>query len=89
MQNPNLRPAHLTTLCTIIEQVNPYVYVFIRVADRPTANLTEEVHICITVGRTLGNGDVRRYNVPTTNNVAMIIHGEPGEVGNRDVIIQR
>jgi hypothetical protein len=35
----------------------------------------------------LGNGDVRRYNIPTTNEVAMIILDELGEVGNRDVII--
>jgi hypothetical protein len=43
---------------------------------------------CITCGRTLGNKDVLCYNVPMANEVAMIIVGEPGEVGNRDVIIQ-
>ncbi len=39
-------------------------------------------------GRTLGNGNVHGYNVLTTNEVAMIIFGELGEVGNRDVIVQ-
>jgi len=39
--------------------------------------------------RTLGNGNVHCYNTPTANEVAMIIHGELGEVGNRDVIVQR
>jgi hypothetical protein len=89
MQNPNLSSVHLMTLRMILGCVNPYVNVFVRVADRFVANPTEEVHICITAGRTLGNGDVHRYNAPMTNEVAMIILGEPGEVGNRDVIVQR
>jgi len=89
MQNPNLSLAHLMTLCTILGCINPYVNIFIRAADRLVANPTEEVHICITAGRTLGNEDVHCYNAPTTNEVAMIIPGKPGEVGNRDVIVQR
>jgi hypothetical protein len=89
MQNPNLSSAHLMTLRTILERVNPYVNIFICVVDRLAANPTEEVHICITAGHTLGNGDVHHYNAPTTNEVAMIIPNKPGEVGNRDVIVQR
>jgi hypothetical protein len=89
MQNPNLSSAHLMTLRTILRRVNPYVNVFVRATDRLAANPIEEVHICITAGRTLGNGDVHHYNAPTANEVAMIIPGEPGEVGNRDVIVQR
>jgi hypothetical protein len=88
MQNPNLSLMHLTTLRTILGCVNPYVNIFVRVVDRLIANLTKEVHICITVGRTLGNEDVHCYNVPTANEVVMIILGKPGEVGNRDVIVQ-
>jgi hypothetical protein len=88
MQNPNLSPTHLTTLRTILGHINPYVNVFVRVAERLITNPTEEVHICITDGRTSGNGNVCCYNVPTANEVAMIIHGESGEVGNRDVIVQ-
>jgi hypothetical protein len=89
MQNPNLSPMHLTTLCTTLRRVNPYVNVFVRAADRLVANLAKEVHICITAGRTPGNGDVRHYNIPTTNKIVMIIPSKPGEVGNRDVIVQR
>jgi hypothetical protein len=89
MQNPNLSSAHLTTLRTILKRVNPYVDIFVRAADCLAANPTEDVHICIRGGRTPRNGDVRCYNIPTANEVAMIIPGEPGEVGNRDVIIQR
>jgi hypothetical protein len=88
MQNPNLSSAHLMTLRTILRCVNPYVNVFVRAVDRLDANTTEEVYICITTGHTLGNGNVHRHNAPTANEVAMIIHGEPGEVGNRDVIVQ-
>ncbi len=87
MQNPNLSPTHLTTLHTILGRINPYVNVFICAADHLVANLVEEVHICITASRTLGNEDVHCYNVPTANEVAMIILGKPGEVGNRDVIV--
>jgi hypothetical protein len=75
------------TLRTILRRVNPYVNVFIRVVDRVTTNHAEEVHIWITTGRTSRNGDVRRYNVPTANKVAMLIFGELGEVGNCDVIV--
>jgi hypothetical protein len=87
MQNPNLSLTHLMTFCTILGRVNPYVNVFVRVIDHLAANLVKEVHICITTGHTPGNGDVCRYNIPTTNKVAMIILGEPGEVENRDVIV--
>jgi len=73
----------------ILGHVNPYVNVFDHVADRFTANPIEEVHICIITSRTPGNGHVRRYNVPTTNEVTMIIVSELGEVGNHDVIVQR
>ncbi len=79
--------AHLTTLCMILGHVNPYVNVFICAVDRLVANPVKEVHICIIVSCTWGNKYVYHYNVPTTNEVAMIIHGEPGEVGNRDVIV--
>ncbi len=54
MQNPNLSPMHLMTFRTILGHVNPYVNVFVHVADCFAANLVEEVHICITTGRTLG-----------------------------------
>jgi len=87
MKNPNLSLTHLTTLCMILGRINPYVNVFVRVADCLVANPIEEVHICITVSHTSRNENVHCYNVPTGNEVAMIILGEPGEVGNHDVII--
>ncbi len=87
MQNPNLSPTHLMTFRTILGRINPYVNVFVRVADCLTTNLLEEVHIYIIASRTLGNGDACRYNVPTTNEVAMIIPSELREVGNHDVIV--
>jgi len=87
MQNPNLSSAHFTTLRTILGRINPYVNVFVRVASHLATNPTEEVHICIIASRTLGNGDVHCYNIPTANEVAMIILGESGEVGNCNVII--
>jgi hypothetical protein len=88
MQNRNLSLVHLTTLRMILGRINPYVNIFIRVANHLAVNFAEEVHICIIAGHTPGNEDVRCYNVPMANKVVMIIFGEPGEVGNRDVIIQ-
>jgi len=78
MYNPNFSPAHFTTLRTIFEHINPYVNIFIHAVDYLAANPIEEVHICITTSR---------YNIPTVNKVVMIILGEPGEVGNCDVIV--
>jgi hypothetical protein len=89
MQNPNLSLAHLTTLHTILRRVNPYVNIFVCGADRFAVNPIEEVHICITASHTSGNGNVYCYNVLTINEVVMIIPGEPGEVGNYNVIVQR
>ncbi len=89
MQNPNQSPVHLTTLRAILGRVNPYVNIFVHAADRLAANPVEEVHICITTGRTLGNGNLHYYNIPMANEVAIIIPSEPREVGNRDVIIQQ
>jgi hypothetical protein len=88
MENPNLNLVHFITHCTFLGRVNPYVNIFVRVANRFVTNLAKEVHICIIAGLTSGNEDVHRYNIPTTNEVAMIILGESEEVGNRDVIIQ-
>ncbi len=88
MQNLNISLVHVTTLRPILGHVNPYVNVFIRVANYLATNPAEEVHICIIASYTLRNGDVYCYNIHTTNEVAMIILGEPGEVGNRDVIVQ-
>ncbi len=88
IQNPNLSPAHLMTFHTILGRINPYVNVFVCAADCLVTNFTKEVHICITAGRTLGNGDVHCYNVPMANKVAMIIYGEPKKVGNHNVIVQ-
>jgi len=76
------------TLRTILGRVNPYVNVFVRATDRLVVNPTEEVHIYIIIGRTPGNRNVHCYNILTTNEVAMIIPGESGEVGNCDVIVE-
>jgi hypothetical protein len=76
------------TLRTIHGRINRYVNVFVRALYRLVANPVKEVHICITTSCTSGNRDVRHYNVPTANEVAMIIPNKLGEVRNRDVIVQ-
>jgi hypothetical protein len=90
LQNPNLRPENLMALRDLLGQVNPYVNVFVQAANRIVTNPEEEVRVVITVGRNHGEEvDPRRYNTPLANEVAMILPGESGEVGNRDVIVQR
>jgi hypothetical protein len=64
------------TLHMILGRVNPYVNVFVHGVNRLTTNIAKEVHICITTSCTSGNGDVRYYNILTTNEVVMIIFGE-------------
>jgi hypothetical protein len=88
MQNPNLNSTHLTTFCTILRRVNPYVNIFIRAADHLAINPAKEVHICITFGYTSKNKNDRYSIVLMANEVGMMIHGEPREVGNHNVIVQ-
>jgi hypothetical protein len=76
MQSPNLSLVHLSTFRTILGRLNPYVNIFVCAVDYLAINPVKEVHICITDGHTLGNGDVCCYNVPTANEVAMIILGQ-------------
>jgi hypothetical protein len=64
----------------ILGCINPYVNIFVRATNCLIANPIEEVHICITTSCTPENGNVRHYNVPTTNEVAMIILGKSEEV---------
>jgi hypothetical protein len=74
----------------LLGQVNPYVNIFVQVAKRIVANPEEEVRVVIIPGRNHGEEvDPRRYNAPLADEVTMILPGEPGEVGNRDVIVQR
>jgi len=74
----------------LLGQVNPYVNIFVQAANRIVANPEEEIRVVITAGRNHGEEvDPRRYNAPLADEVAMILPGKPGEVGNRDVIVQR
>jgi hypothetical protein len=74
----------------LLGQVNPYVNVFIQARNCIVANLEEEVRVVITARRNHGEEvDPRRYNAPLADEVSMILPGEPKEVGNHDVIVQR
>jgi hypothetical protein len=74
----------------LLGQVNPYVNVFVQAANRIVANPKEEVKVVIIARHNHGEEvDPRRYNAPLADEVAMILPGEPMEVGNRDVIVQR
>jgi hypothetical protein len=89
LQNPNLRQENLMALRDLLGQVNPYVNIFVQAANRIVANPEKEVRVVITAGRNHGEEvDPRRYNAPLADEVAMILPGELGEVGNCDIIMQ-
>jgi hypothetical protein len=74
----------------ILGRYNPYVHVFERAADRLATHPAEEVRVVLTTARNHGSEmDPRQYNAPMADEVAMILPGHPGQIGNRDVIVQR
>ena len=69
-------------------QNNPYAQVFQSAAVTIEAEQPQTLHIRTITGPEAGNH--RRYNAPTADEVAMIVHGD-GEVGatGRDLILRR
>ena len=74
----------------MLGRTNPYVHVFSRAADILADDVGGEFNIVLTAGRNRGDErNPRRYNLPTADEVAMIIPGEVGQLGERDVIVRR
>ena len=74
----------------MLGRTNPYVHVFSRAAYRLAADAGGALNIVLTAGRNRGDErDPRRYNLPTADEVAMIIPGEVGQVGERDINVRR
>jgi len=90
LRNPNLSQVTLMAIRDILGRYNLYVRVFERAADRFAAHLAEEVRVVLTAARNHGSEmDPRQYNAPMADEVAMILPGDPGQIGNRDVIVER
>ena len=74
----------------MLGRTNPYVHIFSRAADRLAADAGGALNIMLTAGRNRGDErDPCRYNLPTADEAAMIILGEVGQVGERDIIVRR
>jgi hypothetical protein len=90
LRNPNLSQVTVMAIRDILGRYNPYVRVFERAADRLATHPAEEVRIVLTAARNHGSEmDPRQYNAPMADEVAMILPGDPGQIGNRDIIIER
>ena len=89
-RNPQLDPFKMALLRDMLGRMNPYVHVFSRAADRLAADASGDLNIVLTASRNRGDEqDPRRYNLPTADEVAMIIPGEVRQVGERDIIVLR
>jgi len=80
----------LMAIHDILGRYNPYVRIFERAVDCLVAHPAEEVCVVLTVARNHGSEmDPRQYNAPMADEVAMILPGDLGQIGNRDVIVER
>jgi hypothetical protein len=90
LRNPNLSQVTLMAIRDILGRYNLYVRVFEHAADRLAAHPAEEVRVALTAARNHGTEmDPRQYNAPMADEVAMILPGDPGQIGNCDVIVER
>jgi hypothetical protein len=90
LRNPNLSQVTLMAIRDILGRYNPYVRVFERGVDRLATHPAEEVCVVLTTVRNHGSEmDPRQYNAPMADEVTMILPGNPGQIRNRDVIVER
>jgi hypothetical protein len=83
---PSLDPTTLDWLLTMMYNINPYVEVFKMARDMiVTEGVPMDLKLRLIAFRTK---DARRYNVPTTDEVAVLMVGDGSEaVDRRDVVL--
>jgi hypothetical protein len=83
---PSLDPTTLDRLLTMMYNINPYVEVFKMARDMmATEGAPMDLKLSFIASRTK---DVRRYNVPTTDEVATLMVGDGSKVvDRRDVVV--
>ena len=82
--NQHLPTNALQTLQQCIHRVNPYVLSIKAALEYATSH--PEVQMLLTANRKPSNEHRRRYNLPTTSEVAVILPGE--QTSNLDVVLQ-
>jgi hypothetical protein len=83
---PSLDPTTLDRLLTMMYNINPYVEMFKMASDMmATEGAPMDLKLRLIASRTK---DARRYNVPTTDEVATLMVGDDSEaVNRRDVVL--
>ncbi len=90
LRNPNFSQVTLMAIRDILGRYNPYVRIFERAVDRLAAHPVEEVRVVLTAVRNHGSEmDPCQYNAPMADEVAMILPRDPGQIGNRDFIVEQ
>jgi hypothetical protein len=70
----------------MLSEVNPYAQTFRSIRDLVSNNPMQALHLWILVKC---SKDARTYNIPTSNEVVMIMVGDGSEdVDHRDVVVQ-
>jgi len=82
----SLDPTMLDRLLTMMYNINPYVEVFKMVRDMmATEGVPMDLKLRLIASRTK---DARRYNLPTTDEVATLMVGNGSEaVDRRDIVL--
>jgi hypothetical protein len=70
----------------MLSEVNPYAQMFMSIRELVSNNPTQALHLRILAKR---SKDARTYNIPTGNEVAVIMVDDRSEdVDHRDVVVQ-
>lgn len=83
----DLNDGILHNLLIMLDECNPYIRNFCRVRDLIQMNVPDEIFMVIHADRTR---DSRRYNAPSTSEVAAIMFGDGHELhaSNRDIVLR-
>ena len=92
-RNPQLNPALLRQLTEVLHDCNPFINIYKTAAERIqslTTNTTEEIRVLLNPQMKLlleMGADRRRSNLPTVDEVAIIIPDEYNQGGFRDIVL--
>ena len=92
IQHPTLDPVILQQLTDMLHQCNPYIEIYQTAKERLEDIPPELGNMQVILNPRLqlimeAGADKRRYNLPTSNEVAMIIGDEYCEAGFRDIVL--
>ncbi len=85
--NDTLQESIMEQLQTMLHEVNPYIEVYKHAAEAMNEAGAKACDVRLVLKDT--GRDPRRYNLPTTSDVAVILPGSGEEPGNRDIVLYR